>query len=211
MRTALIGSIAFLALAAPRSVEAQDGWWDWALRESPVRVEVGRRAVPRRAPDVVYLPSPISRVPARAPGVQRVRGGNGPAFCRSGAGHPVHGRRWCLEKGFGLGASPYGPAYHRVRWERRDDWRRALPVARRLHPLAPLGPRQLRVVLGPTVYGRLDRNRARLGGRAALSGRWIRPDGATLVLQIRSGPLAVAELTDYGADGLFDVVLVVGG
>lgn len=26
-----------------------------------------------------------------------------PAFCRSGAGHPVHGRRWCLDKGFGLG------------------------------------------------------------------------------------------------------------
>lgn len=29
--------------------------------------------------------------------------GRGPAFCRSGAGHPVHGRRWCLQKGFGLG------------------------------------------------------------------------------------------------------------
>ncbi|CAN5333634.1 hypothetical protein BH18GEM1_BH18GEM1_20700 [soil metagenome] len=33
----------------------------------------------------------------------RHRGGNGPPFCRSGAGHPVHGRRWCLEKGWGLG------------------------------------------------------------------------------------------------------------
>lgn len=31
------------------------------------------------------------------------RSGNGPPFCRSGAGHPVHGRRWCLEKGWGLG------------------------------------------------------------------------------------------------------------
>lgn len=30
--------------------------------------------------------------------------GNGPPFCRSGAGHPVHGRRWCLEKGWGLGS-----------------------------------------------------------------------------------------------------------
>ncbi|MGH7551178.1 MAG: hypothetical protein ACREK3_10605 [Gemmatimonadota bacterium] len=29
--------------------------------------------------------------------------GRGPAFCRSGAGHPVWGRSWCLEKGFGLG------------------------------------------------------------------------------------------------------------
>lgn len=31
------------------------------------------------------------------------RRGQGPAFCRSGAGHPVHGREWCLQKGFGLG------------------------------------------------------------------------------------------------------------
>jgi hypothetical protein len=27
----------------------------------------------------------------------------GPAFCRSGAGHPVWGREWCLERGYGLG------------------------------------------------------------------------------------------------------------
>ncbi|MEJ2151462.1 MAG: hypothetical protein P8Y29_00585 [Gemmatimonadota bacterium] len=31
------------------------------------------------------------------------RRGRGPAFCRSGAGHPVHGRRWCAQKRFGLG------------------------------------------------------------------------------------------------------------
>ncbi len=29
--------------------------------------------------------------------------GRGPAFCRSGAGHPVWGPEWCLEKGWGLG------------------------------------------------------------------------------------------------------------
>lgn len=33
----------------------------------------------------------------------RGRNGHGPPFCRSGAGHPVHGRAWCLEKGWGLG------------------------------------------------------------------------------------------------------------
>lgn len=27
---------------------------------------------------------------------------NGPAFCRSGAGHPVHGRRWCEDRGHGV-------------------------------------------------------------------------------------------------------------
>ncbi len=26
--------------------------------------------------------------------------GNGPAFCRSGEGHPVHGRQWCRDKGW---------------------------------------------------------------------------------------------------------------
>ena len=26
--------------------------------------------------------------------------GEGPAFCRSGAGHPVHGWQWCADKGF---------------------------------------------------------------------------------------------------------------
>lgn len=29
--------------------------------------------------------------------------GKGPKFCRSGGGHPVHGRQWCTDKGFGLG------------------------------------------------------------------------------------------------------------
>ncbi len=27
----------------------------------------------------------------------------GPSFCRDGRGHPVHGRRWCYDKGWGLG------------------------------------------------------------------------------------------------------------
>lgn len=27
--------------------------------------------------------------------------GNGPKFCQSGAGHPVHGMDWCYEKGWG--------------------------------------------------------------------------------------------------------------
>lgn len=32
-----------------------------------------------------------------------VRNDRGPSFCRSGAGHPVFGLRWCLEKGYGIG------------------------------------------------------------------------------------------------------------
>lgn len=34
-------------------------------------------------------------------GQQADRGG--PPFCRNGEGHPVHGQRWCEEKGYGLG------------------------------------------------------------------------------------------------------------
>ena len=39
---------------------------------------------------------------------------NGPPFCRSGQGHPVHGRQWCVDKGWGLGGRD-------VRLDRRRD------------------------------------------------------------------------------------------
>jgi hypothetical protein len=32
-----------------------------------------------------------------------LRSGRGPRFCASGAGHPVYGLRWCLEKGYRIG------------------------------------------------------------------------------------------------------------
>lgn len=34
-----------------------------------------------------------------------IRNGSGPSFCRSGAGHPVWGLEWCLDKGYGIGTS----------------------------------------------------------------------------------------------------------
>ncbi|CAN5893282.1 hypothetical protein BH20GEM1_BH20GEM1_13850 [soil metagenome] len=34
-----------------------------------------------------------------------VRSDRGPSFCRSGAGHPVFGLQWCLNKGYGIGRS----------------------------------------------------------------------------------------------------------
>lgn len=48
---------------------------------------------------VIVNPRDIER---RYPVTQRQ--GRGPAFCRSGAGHPVWGPEWCLEKGWGLGS-----------------------------------------------------------------------------------------------------------
>jgi hypothetical protein len=32
------------------------------------------------------------------------RNGNGPAFCRNGQGHPVHGWEWCRSRGWGDGS-----------------------------------------------------------------------------------------------------------
>lgn len=40
----------------------------------------------------------------------------GPAFCRNGQGHPVHGQRWCYDRGFGSGSG--------VLLDRRRDDRR---------------------------------------------------------------------------------------
>ena len=47
----------------------------------------------------------------------------GPPFCRSGEGHPVHGRRWCEEKGYGLGIDfgRYDDRYEDRYDDRYDD------------------------------------------------------------------------------------------
>lgn len=39
---------------------------------------------------------------AQARGNPQARGG-GPPFCQNGNGHPVHGWRWCVEKGYARG------------------------------------------------------------------------------------------------------------
>lgn len=46
--------------------------------------------------------------------------GNGPPFCRNGNGHPVHGRQWCIDKGWGLGSN-------RGVWDVGPDDRRIPP------------------------------------------------------------------------------------
>jgi Ni/Co efflux regulator RcnB len=50
--------------------------------------------------------------------------GGGPAFCRSGSGHPVFGRQWCREKGFGLGMErrDLGRAGDIIIGRRPRDW-----------------------------------------------------------------------------------------
>ena len=48
--------------------------------------------------------------------------GNGPAFCRSGEGHPVHGRQWCRDKGWDVsGTSVFDLGRVRQRDRDRDE------------------------------------------------------------------------------------------
>jgi len=212
MRHARVSAMALMLAAVPAKAESQDDWWDWTLQNLTVHVEIGNGpARVRGVPDVVVVPARRTKR-YRDRRDERVgyadpragKHGNGPAFCRSGAGHPVHGRRWCVEKGFGLGVE----RAHDMRWERRywDDvvfgrrWTRARG--------GYVDGGVLVDVVGRRVYGRLDIMRRRMGVRYALTGRWIRPRGGALVLQVRAGPMALAELSDVDGDGRVDVVLV---
>ena len=126
---------------------------------------------------------------------------DGPAFCRSGAGHPVWGREWCLEKGFGLGVSD------RTIWSRTTDG----GVVFRRRPTTEIVERGgLLDVLGDIVFGRLAVQSLALGYDEPLTGRWVasnEPD-SPYVLRIQAGDFAVAELVDNDRDDDVDVLFV---
>lgn len=125
--------------------------------------------------------------------------GNAPAFCRSGEGHPVWGREWCLDKGFGLG-SRSGTIWSRggiddVIWRRR--------TGDRLDRSGLIG------VLGDVVFGRLALQAITLGYDQPLVGFWVaQPEGPRL-LRVRSGEYEVAEFVDDDRDDRVDVLYVV--
>ena len=126
---------------------------------------------------------------------------NSPAFCRSGAGHPVWGREWCLEKGFGLGVSD------RNIWSRTAD----TDVVFRRRPTTEVVDRGgLLDVLGDIVFGRLAVQSLALGYDAPLTGRWVASNerDAPFVLQVHAGDYAVAELVDSDRDDDVDVLFV---
>lgn len=131
------------------------------------------------------------------------RRGKAPAFCRSGRGHPVHGRRWCRDRGWGsYGRGP-------VVWHRHGGWDTVVlrsPRARYRHG-SVLDERDLIYILGEVIFRRLAQE-ARLARTDRVRGRWLSPDGRSGVLQIRSGSGPVAELTDRNGDGRVDAVLM---
>jgi hypothetical protein len=128
-----------------------------------------------------------------------IRNGNGrgPAFCRSGAGHPVHGRYWCVQKGYGMGRDT---RWDRVRWD--VIFRVPTPRVTR-----DLQRSYLSDVLGYAVYTRLDARRRHLGISRPLTGRWFIGDGRS-VLVVSAGGIPLAELVDLNRDRRVDLVLV---
>jgi hypothetical protein len=192
MRRTIAGAIAACALVllAPERVEAQaDGWWDWAAA-----AVYGGQEIPTRRGNVAI---PQARGQSRG-----AAQGQGPPFCRSGEGHPVHGRRWCAEHGWPLGSEGL--------W-RRGTWEDVIFRSPRDRRQGNVDRGGLVETLGQVVFGRVDDHRRRLGASEPLVGRWHvdRASGAT-VLQLRSGNRPVAELTDLDGDGRVDLVLIAG-
>lgn len=214
----LAGAVLWMASTSAPAAAQQRDWWGWALEELREVQEYreyrddrgyqdGReyRDDRRYRDDREYRDrwEDRGRRDPRRAHPRRTRGRDaGPPFCRNGRGHPVHGWAWCLEKGFAPAAPPP------VIW-RRHHWDAPHFRPLRRHGLDAFlrGP-ELRIVLGDLAYGNLTRHRHRLGAREPLVGRWYRPARRTLVLQVRSGPFPVAELSDLDGDGHVDVVLL---
>lgn len=126
-----------------------------------------------------------------------------PAFCRSGAGHPVWGREWCLDKGFGLGVG------ERSIWSRStiDD----VIFKRRPEAQITLDRGGLIEVLGDIVLGRLAVQSLALGYDEPLVGRWVytpQEPQAPWILRVNAGDVAVAEFVDADRDSDVDVLYV---
>jgi hypothetical protein len=214
-------TLAILAAAAifagsAQETEAQqaDGWWDWAL---PALMEArgGHEAIPDRRPDRRddgaragrSLPDVILGRDDRRQGNARRGQGNargGPPFCQNGQGHPVHGRPWCRDKGFGLGGGVLGTRWDTRSWD--DVVLRAPRGTDRRSGVMDRGG--LIDVVGDVVFGRLTAEGSRMGATGPLTGRWLHTNSGAAVLQVRSGGIPVAELTDLNGNGRVDAVLI---
>jgi len=134
-----------------------------------------------------------------APLDDRVKEGS-PSFCRSGAGHPVWGRQWCLDKGFGLGAN------QDVRW---GTTRTVSDIIFGSRPTtATLARDALLGLLGPVAFDRLALHAVTLGYTDPLTGVWHSEATGPDVLMVNSGQYPIAELVDTNRDQRTDLMLV---
>lgn len=123
-----------------------------------------------------------------------------PAFCRSGEGHPVWGRQWCLDKGFGLGA------YDDYRWGRSNDIGDIMFAPASIS--GSLIGDALANVLGRTAFNRLALHAVTLGLVQPLVGRWVNDANGPQMLMVNSGTVPVAEFVDANRDNRADNMLV---
>lgn len=141
--------------------------------------------------------------------------GNGPKFCQNGQGHPVHGRAWCEEHGYGNDRLRY-PGDYRYPDNRRDPvWQNNRSwgdlIFGRRHRDYPRNRQMsrgvLQDILGTPIYRRFDTYRRdnRLGG--SLVGYWINAGtNRGRALQLNAGRVPLARLFDYNGDGRVDAV-----
>jgi hypothetical protein len=193
---ALLGAMAVPSMASAQIAErAREQRRDMERRE---RTEQQRRSNDRY--DQRYDRRYDDRYDRSRPG----RASGGPVFCRNGSGHPVHGRRWCADKGFGLGGR-YGYDDRNWRWE-RERWRDVtfrMPRTRDRgwwNSAGYLDDRAIVLLLGDGVYGRLVTHSRRLGRTAPLGGYWFGEDNAR-ILTVYAGNDPLAELIDRNGDG----------
>jgi hypothetical protein len=112
-----------------------------------------------------------------------------PSFCRSGEGHPVWGRQWCLQKGFGLGTSP------NIEWAAARDIGN-LVFVRPITTTTMLTRDALLSLLGPVAFNRLALHALTLGYTDPLTGLWRTDATGPNVLLVNSGRWPVAEVVD---------------
>lgn len=124
---------------------------------------------------------------------------DGPAFCRSGEGHPVWGRQWCIEKGFGIGN------YRDMRWGQTN---RLDNVVFQNVSTGNVLRDALVGVLGNVVFDRLALHAVTLGYSEPLAGAWIGEPSGPRVLRLTSGGQPVAELVDTNRDNRAEVLVV---
>ena len=123
-----------------------------------------------------------------------------PSFCRSGAGHPVFGRDWCLDKGFGLGD------YRDLRWGRAVDIGDI--IFQREIDRGTLARAMLVDVLGDLVFNRLGLHAITLGYNDPLTGVWLGEPTGPQVLRITSGEVPIAEIYDDDRDRRADALVI---
>lgn len=139
----------------------------------------------------------VMGVAVAVPAVAQEGRSDGPPFCREGDGHPVHGRTWCVQKGFRLGANTV--------W-READWGGL--TLRSVRQSGSIPQTLLEVVVGAEVLDRLEDQRRRLDAGSAMSARWLAAEGGGTVLQVFSGRTPIAELADWNRDGRVDLLLL---